>query len=408
MNKKLAQKVYDYSIPQDLKDQGIYPYFRVIESEQDTVVQIDGKPVLMFGSNSYLGLTNHPRLKEATQKAVAKYGTGCAGSRFLNGTLKIHVELEEALAEFLQTDAVLLYSTGFQANLGAISPFSGRNDYVFIDEFVHASIIDGTRLGFGKVLKYRHNDMASLEQQLKRAEGDGIKLIVMDGVFSMEGDVANLPEITRLAERYDASVIVDDAHATGVFGSMGRGTPDHFGLNDKVDMIVGTFSKSFASLGGFIGASHEVINYLKHNSRSVIFSASMTPAAAAAAFAALQIMQEEPERIAMLWDNTHYAMRELRSAGFEIGHTQSPIIPIYVRDNYKTFQLTMLMANDGVFVNPVVSPAVRSSDSLLRFSLMATHSKAEIDKAIDLLHKNAKLVGLWESPQPVTSFEVSE
>lgn len=396
MNSKLAKKVSEYAIPQQLKDQGMYPYFRVIESEQDTVVQIDGKPVLMFGSNSYLGLTNHPRLKEAARKAVDKYGTGCAGSRFLNGTLKIHIELEEALAEYLDKEAVLLYSTGFQANLGAISPFSGRNDYVFIDELVHASIIDGTRLGFGKVMKYRHNNMDSLEQQLKRADGDGIRLIVVDGVFSMEGDIANVPEIVRLAKKYNASVIVDDAHATGVLGDTGRGTANHFGLNDQVEMIVGTFSKSFASLGGFIAASHDVINYLKHNSRSVIFSASMTPASAASALTALEIMQEEPERIEKLWKNTHYAMAELRRAGFEIGHTQSPILPIYVRDSIKTFQLTMLMAEDGVFVNPVVSPAVRSSDSLLRFSLMATHTRDEIDQAIELLHKNARTVGMFE------------
>jgi 8-amino-7-oxononanoate synthase len=405
MNNKLAQKVYDYSLPTQLKQEGMYPYFRVIESEQDTVVRIDGKPVLMFGSNSYLGLTNHPKLKEAAKKAVDEYGTGCAGSRFLNGTLKIHIELEEALADFLRKDAVLLYSTGFQANLGAISPFSGRNDYVFIDEFVHASIIDGTRLGFGKVMKYRHNNMESLEKQLMRATGDGIKLIVIDGVFSMEGDIANLPEISRLADKYNASVIVDDAHATGVLGESGRGTADHFGLNDKMDMIVGTFSKSFASLGGFIAASNEIINYLKHNSRSVIFSASMTPSSAASALTALQIMQDEPERIEQLWKNTHYAMDELRRAGFEIGHTQSPILPIYVRDSIKTFQLTMLMAEDGVFVNPVVAPAVRSSDSLLRFSLMATHTKAEIDQAIDLLHKNAKSLGIFERGEIAAEFD---
>lgn len=408
MNRKLAQKVYDYAAPKILKEQGLYPYFRMIESEQDTVVQIDGKDVLMFGSNSYLGLTNHPRLKEAAKNAIDKYGTGCAGSRFLNGTLKIHVELEEALATFLNKEAVLLYSTGFQANLGAISPFFGRTDYVFIDELVHASIIDGTRLGFGKVMKYRHNDMASLENQLKRAKGDGIKLIVVDGIFSMEGDIANLPEISRLAEKYDASVIVDDAHATGVIGDMGRGTGSHFGLEDKVDMIVGTFSKSFASLGGFIGANQDIINYLKHTSRTVIFSASMTPAAAASAFTALQIMQEEPERIAKLWENTNYAMRELRNAGFEIGHTQSPIIPIYVRDNLKTFQLTAMMARDGVFVNPIVSPAVRTTDTLLRFSLMATHTFAEIDQAIDLLHKNAKAVGLFETEIAEKAQEVVE
>jgi 8-amino-7-oxononanoate synthase len=394
MNKKLLQKVRAFDLPDQLKQQDLYPYFRVIESEQDTVVSIDGKPTLMFGSNSYLGLTNHPKLKEAAARAVQQYGTGCAGSRFLNGTLKIHTELEEVLADYLDKEAVLLYSTGFQANLGALAPFSGRNDCIFIDEMVHASIIDGTRLGFGRVLKYRHNDMASLEQQLQRTECDGIKMIVVDGVFSMEGDIANLPVITKLAEQYDATVVVDDAHATGVLGHLGRGTGDHFGLANKVDMIVGTFSKSLASLGGFIAADKSIINYLKHNSRTVIFSASMTPAAAASVLAAIEIIRTEPDRIEKLWQNTYYAMAQLRNAGFEIGHTESPILPVYIRDNEKTFQLTMMMARDGVFVNPIVSPAVRPADSLIRFSLMATHTFAQIDQAVEIMATHAKKLGL--------------
>ena len=396
MNQNLLSKIRGYDVADSLKRANLYPYFRVIESEQDTEVIIDGKPSLMFGSNSYLGLTNHPKLKEAAQRAIDQYGTGCAGSRFLNGTLKIHIELEEALADYLQKEAVLLYSTGFQANLGAIAPLAGRNDHIFIDELVHASIIDGTRLSFGKVVKYRHNNMDSLEQQLRRVEGDGAKIIIMDGIFSMEGDIADLPNIMRLAKLYDATVIVDDAHAVGVLGDRGRGTGSHFGLQKEVDIIVGTFSKSLASLGGFVAADHDLINYLKHNSRALIFSASMTPAAAASALAALEIIQDEPERIEKLWTNTNYAMEQLRAAGFEIGHTESPILPIYIRDDLKTFQFARMMAEDGVFVNPVVSPAVRSSDSLIRFSLMATHTIEQIDRAIEIMHHNAQLLELHE------------
>jgi len=397
MNQNLLHKIRSYDAPQQLKRANLYPYFRTIESEQDTEVIIGGKPVLMFGSNSYLGLTNHPKLKEASNQAVQQYGTGCAGSRFLNGTLKIHIELEEALADYLDKEAVLLYSTGFQANLGAIAPLAGRNDYIFIDELVHASIIDGTRLSFGKVVKYRHNDMQSLEQQLRRVEGDGAKIIVMDGIFSMEGDIADLPGIIALAKAYDATVIVDDAHAVGVIGEQGRGTGHHFGLQDQVDLIVGTFSKSLASLGGFVAADFDTINYLKHNSRALIFSASMTPASAASALAALEIIRTEPERIDKLWQNTHYAMDLLRSAGFEIGKTESPILPIYIRDDQKTFQFARMMADDGVFVNPVVSPAVRSTDSLIRFSLMATHSFAQIDRAVEIMYRNAQQLEIFES-----------
>jgi 8-amino-7-oxononanoate synthase len=396
MDQNLLLKIRGYDAADRLKQANLYPYFRVIESEQDTEVMIDGKPSLMFGSNSYLGLTNHPKLKEAANRAIMQYGTGCAGSRFLNGTLKIHVELEEALADYLNKESVLLYSTGFQANLGAIAPLAGRNDYIFIDELVHASIIDGTRLSFGKVMKYRHNDMHSLEQQLQRVEGNGSKIIVMDGIFSMEGDIADLPGIVKLAEKYDATIIVDDAHAIGVIGDSGRGTGDHFGLQDKMDLIVGTFSKSLASLGGFVAADSDMINYLKHNSRALIFSASMTPAAAASALAALEIIRTEPERIDKLWRNTHYAMDQLKNAGFEIGHTESPILPIYIRDDLKTFQFARMMADDGVFVNPVVSPAVRSSDSLIRFSLMATHSFEQIDRAVEIMHHNAQLLELHE------------
>jgi 8-amino-7-oxononanoate synthase len=389
MDQTLLNRMRVYDTPDKLKKANLYPYFRVIESEQDTEVIIDGKPVLMFGSNSYLGLTNHPKLKEAAHRATRQYGTGCAGSRFLNGTLRIHLELEEALADYLGKEAVLLYSTGFQANLGAIAPLAGRNDHIFIDEMVHASIIDGTRLSFGKVAKYRHNDMAALEQQLRRVEDPGAKIIIVDGIFSMEGDIADLPGIVELAKKYDATIMVDDAHAVGVIGEHGRGTADHFGLNSNIDITVGTFSKSLASLGGFVAADKAVINYLKHHSRALIFSASMTPAAAASALAALEIIQTEPERIEKLWENTRYAKSELLRAGFEIGHSESPILPIYIRDDLKTFQFACMMADSGVFVNPVVSPAVRSNDSLIRFSLMATHTFDQIDKAIEIMYQKA-------------------
>jgi 8-amino-7-oxononanoate synthase len=394
MNSKHLHKITSYELPDQLKASNLYPYFREIASEQDTSVIIDGKPTLMFGSNSYLGLTNHPKVKEAAIEAVRQYGTGCAGSRFLNGTLKIHIELEEALADFLQTEEVMLYSTGFQANLGAIAPLLGRHDVAFVDEKVHASILDATKLGLGRMVRYDHNDMDSLERCLRNATEIGAKLIVVDGVFSMEGDIANLPGITKLAERYDATVIVDDAHATGVIGHLGRGTGDHFGLSNKVDLIVGTFSKSLASLGGFVASDKETINFLRHQSRPHIFSASMTPGAAASTLAALEIMRNEPERIRQLWQNTHYAMAELKNAGFELGDTQSPILPIYIRDSMATFQLTMSVAADGLFVNPVVSPAVSNHDALIRFSLMATHTFEQIDRAVETLRFHAKKLGL--------------
>ncbi len=376
---------------------GVYPYFRVIQSEQDTEVFIGGKPVLMFGSNSYLGLTNHPRVKEAAKMAVDRYGSGCAGSRFLNGTLSIHIELEEALAEYLKRDAVLLYSTGFQANLGALAPLVGRQDYIFIDERVHASIIDATRLCFtNKVQKFRHNNMEHLERLAMQAPEEALKFIVVDGIFSMEGDIAPLPDIVRIARQYNGVVVCDDAHAVGVIGELGIGTGSHYNLHEAVDIQIGTFSKSLASLGGFIASSQAVIEYLKHHSRSLIFSASMTPAAAASVMAALEILKEEPERIDRLWENTHYSMKLFREAGFEIGHTQSPIIPLYVRDNMKTFALSKAAFDDGVFINPVVSPAVPSEESLIRFSLMATHTFEQIERATEVLYRHAKRLGILD------------
>ena len=380
-----------YDLPQKIDSLGFYPYFRTIESEQDTEVIINGKKVLMFGSNSYLGLTTHPKLKEASIAAVNKYGSGCAGSRFLNGTLDLHLELEQKLAEYVGKEGALVFSTGFQVNLGVISSIPGRHDYIIMDDLDHACIIDGARLSFAKTLKYRHNDMESLEKVLQRTELDKIKIIAIDGVFSMEGDLAKLPEIVRLARKYNANVMVDDAHGLGVVGPMGRGTAAHFGLTDEVDLIMGTFSKSLASIGGFIAADKETINFLKHNARSLIFSASIAPANAASVIAAIDLINEEPERIDRLWKNTYHAMERLKESGFDIGHTETPIIPIYVRDDYKTFELTkMLLEDEGIFVNPVVSPAVASTSSLIRYSLMATHTIDQIDESIDKITKVAK------------------
>ena len=385
--KLLQAKLARYDAPQKAKALGVYPYFREIESDQDTEVIINGKKVLMFGSNSYLGLTNHPKIKEAAIAAIKKYGTGCAGSRFLNGTLDIHVELEKRLARFVGKEEAIIYSTGFQVNLGVISCLTGREDYIIWDELDHASIIEGRRLSFSTQLKFKHNDMASLEKVLKSCPEDKVKLIVVDGVFSMEGDVANLPEIVALAKKYNAAIYVDEAHGIGVFGRQGRGTCDHFGVAQDVDLIMGTFSKSFASLGGFVATDSITANYLRHNSRSYIFSASITPASTAAVSATLDIMESEPERIEHLWEMTHYALDGFRNMGCEIGNTSTPIIPLFIRDNNKTFRITRELFDEGVFVNPVVSPAVPSDSTLIRFSLMATHTKEQLDFALDKIQK---------------------
>ncbi len=397
----LQNKLSEYDAPQKVMEAGIYPYFRVIESDQDTEVLINGKKVLMFGSNSYLGLTNHPKIKEAAKKAIDKYGTGCAGSRFLNGTLDIHIELEERLARLMNKDGAICYSTGFQVNLGVVSALTGRNDYLLLDELDHASIIEGSRLSFSKILKFQHNNMHSLEAKLKLCEPDKIKLIVVDGIFSMEGDIINLPEVVRLAEKYNASVMVDDAHSIGVIGKNGAGTASHFGLTDKVDLTMGTFSKSLASLGGFIAADKEIINYLKHNSRSLIFSASMTPSSAGAVLAALDIMESEPERISHLWSLTDYALQAFKTLGFDTGRSESPIIPLFIRNEIAALQMTKLLLADGVFVNPVVSPGVPKEDSLIRFSLMATHTFEQLDIAIDKIAKVAVKLGVLNAESVV-------
>jgi len=394
MVKKLQEKIAQFQDANMIREKGLYPYFRPIESGQDTEVMIDHKRVLMFGSNSYLGLTNHPKIKEASKKAIDKYGTGCAGSRFLNGTLDIHIELENRLATYVGKEAAVLFSTGFQVNLGVLSCITGRNDYLILDEYDHASLIDGSRLSFSKVIKYAHNDMQDLQRKLSILPEESVKLIVVDGIFSMEGDIVKLPEIVTLADKYGANIMVDDAHSLGVIGHKGAGTASHFNLTDDVDLIMGTFSKSLASLGGFIASDADTIDYLKHRARSLMFSASMTPGSVASVIAALDIIESEPERIQKLWDNTNYAMKLLLDEGFDLGPTESPILPIYVRDNEKTFLVTKHLQTAGIFVNPVVSPAVPSDSSLLRFSLMATHTFDQIDEAIEKIAKAFKDVGV--------------
>lgn len=390
----LHAKLSGFDLPQKLIAAGTYPYFRVIQSDQDTEVTINGKKVLMFGSNSYLGLTCHPKVKEASKRAIEKYGTGCAGSRFLNGTLDIHVQLEEKLAKLVNKEAALCYSTGFQVNQGVISCIAGRNDYVILDELDHASIFEGSRLTFAKVLKFEHNNMKDLERKLKHCDPDRIKLIVVDGIFSMEGDITNLPEIVRLSEKYRGSIMVDDAHSLGVLGVNGSGTASHFGLTQKVDLIMGTFSKSLASIGGFIAADKVAINYIKHNSRSLIFSASMTPSSTASVLAAIEIMENEPERIQHLWDVTRYARNGFKALGFDTGISESPIIPLFIRDDLKTLKMAQMLLEDGIFVNPVVSPGVPKEDCMIRFSLMATHTFAQVDMAMEKIAAAARKLGV--------------
>ena len=385
----LSEKLERFTVPRDLKLAGIYPYFRPIEENNDTEVVIQGRRLLMFGSNSYMGLTNHPKVKEAAKKALDQYGSSCSGSRFLNGTSSLHIELEEKLAEFVGKEAALIFTTGFQTNLGTVASLTGRNGAIILDELDHASIIEGSRLSFSKVLKFAHNDMKDLEDVLLSLPREKIKMIVVDGIFSMEGDICDLPEITKLAKKYEALVMVDDAHALGVIGEAGRGTANHFGITDQVDLIMSTFSKSLASVGGFVAGSSDIINYLKHHSRPMIFSASIPPSAAAAALAALEIIQQEPGRLDVLWQNTNYISKAIREMGFDTNTSETPIIPIYIRDNFLTFKFTQRLFEEGVFVNPVVSPAVPSDSSLIRMSIMATHTRSHLDEALEKIEKVA-------------------
>ena len=384
---QLQERYKSYREPQKFMAAGVYPYFREITGKQGTEVEMGGHKVLMFGSNAYTGLTGDQRVIDAAKKALDQYGSGCAGSRFLNGTLDLHVKLEKELAEFEHKDDALCFSTGFSVNAGVIAMVVGRNDYVICDDRDHASIVDGRRLSFAHQLKYKHNDMDDLEKILQKLPYEAIKLIVVDGVFSMEGDLANLPEIVKLKKKYNCSIMVDEAHGLGVFGKEGRGVCDHFGVTDDVDLIMGTFSKSLASIGGFIASDSDTINYLRHTCRTYIFSASNTPAATAAAMEALHIIRREPERIERLWDVTNYALKRFREEGFEIGETESPIIPLYVRDVEKTFLVTKLAFDAGVFINPVIPPACAPQDTLVRFALMATHTKEQVERGVQALKK---------------------
>lgn len=393
----LKNKVDSFKTVANLKAKDLYPFFRPLESDQDTEVVIDGNKVLMFGSNSYLGLTNNSHIKECAKKAIDKYGSGCAGSRFLNGTLDLHLELENTLANFVGKEAALVFSTGYQVNLGVISALGGRGDFLFLDENNHACIIDGARLSFSKILKYKHSDTADLEKLLRSVPPEAFKLIATDGVFSMEGDIALLPEISSLAQKYNASLFVDDAHSIGVLGPKGKGTSAHFNITDEIDLIMGTFSKSLASIGGFVAGNSNVIEYLKHHARSLMFSASISPASAASALAAVKILEKNSDLIEKLWENTNYAINRFKHQGFDIGRTETPIIPVYIRDNEKTFLMTKLLMQQGVFVNPVVSPAVKNEDSLIRFSLMATHSFAQIDYAIECMTRVATQLNVRNS-----------
>jgi len=387
LDSPLLSKAREFTASREAKAKGYYPYFRPISSAQQTEVTINGRKTLMLGSNSYLDLTNHPEVKRAVQDTVEKYGSGCAGSRFLNGTLDIHIKLEAELADFVGKEAVLLFSTGFQANMGTVSALVGRNEYVLADKEDHASIIDGCMLAPGRFVRFNHNDVPSLKTQLERIDRDTGKLVVVDGIFSMSGDIAPLPEIVEVAEEYNATVMVDEAHAIGVLGDRGAGTASHFGLTDRTHIIMGTFSKSLASMGGFIASDRATIDYLKHHSRPLIFSASLSPGDVAAARAALRIMLREPQRMDRLWHNARLMRRRLQESGFEIGECESPVIPVYCRDQYQALRMAVLLQEEGVFVNPVVPPAVPPDGALIRISLMVTHTDEHIEFAIEKMVK---------------------
>jgi len=383
----IFEKCYSYGAVEAAKAAGVYPYFYAMDSEQSSEVLINGRRTIMLGSNNYLGLTYDTRVKKAAQGAIKKYGTGCSGSRFLNGTLDLHLELEEELASFLKKDAVLAFSTGFQTNLGLLSAIAGRNDYIICDKENHASLVDGCRLSFGKVVKYKHNDMEDLERALVNVPGNKGKLIVTDGVFSMGGDLCNLPEIVRLAERYGARIMVDDAHGIGVMGANGRGTAEHFGLEDKVDVVSGTFSKSFASLGGFIAAEKQVVEFVKHTSRPFVFSASISPGNTAAALEALRVLKNEPWRVVRLRENAEYMRKGLIELGLSVGKSVTPIIPVMTWEDERTFLLFQKLFEEGVYTNPVVSPGVAQGEALLRTSYTATHTKEQLDYALGIFDK---------------------
>ncbi len=390
----IFKKCHEFRDADVVKEAGLYLYFRKISSGQDPVVVIDGKPVVMLGSNNYLGLTSHPEVKRAAQDAIAKYGSGCAGSRFLNGTLDIHTTLEEKLAAFMRKPAALTFSTGFQVNLGVISCLVERGDVVYLDKLDHACIIDGARLGFGSVVKFHHNDIDDLRRRLSVHDSRKASLIVVDGVFSMEGDIVNLPEVVKVAREHACRGMVDDAHGVGVLGDHGRGTAEHFGLEAEVDLVMGTFSKSLASVGGFIAGDERVINWIKHHARSLIFSAAPPPASVAAVLKALEIIEREPERRAHLWENTRFMADGLRSLGFDTGCSASPVIPVLAGEDRLAFFMSKRLQEEGVFVNPIVSPAVPPGRAMLRTSYMATHTREHLERALDAFARIGREVGV--------------
>ncbi|MCD6289318.1 MAG: aminotransferase class I/II-fold pyridoxal phosphate-dependent enzyme [Anaerolineae bacterium] len=391
--KDLFQKCFDFTEAREAIAQGYYPYFIPLDETEGTVAEYKGHKLIMCGSNNYLGLTTHPKVREAAMEAVRRYGTSCTGSRFLNGTLALHEQLEAELAEFVGKEAALVFSTGYQTNLGTISSLLGRGDVAILDRDDHASIVDGCRLSFGEIKRYRHCDMADLERVLQSAPQDAGKLVIVDGVFSMGGDIAPLPEIIPLCKKYGARLMVDDAHSIGVLGG-GHGTAAYFGVTDQVDLIMSTFSKSFASLGGFIAGDEEVIHYIKHHARSLIFSASMPPSNIAACLAALDVMRSEPERIERLLNNAKKMREGLTSLGFNIGRSQTPVIPVIIGDDMLTFTMWRRLFEEGVFVNPVISPAVPPNQQLLRTSYMATHTDEQLDQVLETFEKVGREVGI--------------
>lgn len=390
----LFAKCFKDTRAEEVQKAGLYPYFHPISSSLGTEVMMDGKKLLMIGSNNYLGLVSHPKVKEAAAQAALKYGSGCTGSRFLNGTLDLHIELERRLAKFVNKEAALAFSTGFQTNLGTISVLVGKGDYVIADRGDHASIVDGCRLAFGKTVKFLHNDTSDLCRILSNIDPEAGKLIVVDGVFSMEGDIAKLPEVVRLAKKHKARLMVDDAHAIGVLGPHGRGTAEHFGLEKEVDLIMGTFSKSFASLGGFIAGERPVIEFIKHFSRELIFSASMPPSAVAAVIAALDLIETEPERRERLWEITRRMHKELKGLGFNIGVTETPIVPVYIGEDLDAFKFWRALLDEGIFANAIISPAVPKGEALIRTSYTATHTDEQLDFVLETFQKLGKAFGI--------------
>ncbi|MBS1271326.1 MAG: 8-amino-7-oxononanoate synthase [Candidatus Marinimicrobia bacterium] len=390
----IFEKCWDFKDAQNARDEGWYPYFIPITENRDGQAIVDGVERIMIGSNNYLGLTYHPKVLKAAKNATDTYGSGCTGSRFLNGTLDMHEELESKLATFMNKEAALVYSTGYQTNLGVISTLVSKDDYVIMDKLNHASIVDGGLLAFGDIIRYQHNDMEDLDRVMSKLEQDAGKLIVVDGVFSMEGDIAPLPDIIEIARKYNARLMVDDAHSIGVLGEHGRGTAEHWNVEDQIDLVMGTFSKSFACVGGFVAGSSEVIDFLQHKSRSLIFSASMTPSSVATVLAALEVIQKEPERRDHLWEISRYMQEGYNKLGFNTGDSETPVIPVIIGDNMKTFGFWRALYQDGVYSNPVVSPAVPEKSSRLRTSYMATHTFEQMDMVLNKFEEHGKQFGI--------------